>query len=44
MFEHPLGLCKKYGVKVCERWHKHKVESVTENDIVKIMGFLYSSG
>ena len=26
-----------YGVKVCERWYEHKVESVVENDIVKIL-------
>ena len=32
-----LALCKKYGVKVCERWYEHKVESVVENDIVKIL-------
>ena len=31
------ALCKKYGVKVCERWYEHKVESVIENDIVKIL-------
>ena len=31
------ALCKKYGVKVCERWYAHKVESVIENDIVKIV-------
>ena len=31
------ALCKKYGVKVCKRWYKHKVESVIENDIVKIL-------
>ena len=37
MFEHPLDLSKKYGVKVCEKWYKHKVESVIENDIVKIL-------
>ena len=37
MFEHPLGLMQKYGVKVCERWYEHKVESVIENDIVKIL-------
>ena len=30
-------LCKKFGVKVCERWYEHKVESVIENDIVKIL-------
>ena len=30
-------LCKKYGVKVCERWYEHKVESVIENDFVKIL-------
>ena len=30
-------LCKKYGVKVCERWYKHKVAPVSENDIVKIV-------
>ena len=31
------AFCKKYTVKVCERWYKHKVESVIENDIVKIL-------
>ena len=31
------ALCKKYGVKVCERSYEHKVESVIENDIVKIL-------
>ena len=31
------ALCKKYVVKVCKRWYKHKVESVVENDIVKIL-------
>ena len=31
------ALCKKYGVKVCERWYEHKVESAIENDIVKIL-------
>ena len=31
------ALCKKYGVKVCERWYKHKVECVIENDFVKIL-------
>ena len=31
------ALCKKYGVKVCESWYKHKVESIIENDIVKIL-------
>ena len=31
------ALCKKYGVKVCERWYEHNVESVIENDIVKIL-------
>ena len=30
-------LCKKYGVKVCSRWCKHNVQSVIENDIVKIL-------
>ena len=30
-------LCKKYGVKVCERWYEHKVEFVIENVIVKIL-------
>ena len=30
-------LCKKYGVKVCERWYEHMVESVIENDIVKVL-------
>ena len=32
-----LALCKNYGVKLLERWYKDKVESVTENDIVKIL-------
>ena len=32
-----LALCKNYGVKLLERWYKYKVESVTENDIVKIL-------
>ena len=31
------ALCKKYGVKVCERSYEHKVESVIENDFVKIL-------
>ena len=31
------ALCKKYGVKVCERWYEYKVESVIDNDIVKIL-------
>ena len=31
------ALCKKYGVKVCKRWYKNKVESAIENDIVKIL-------
>ena len=31
------ALCKKYGVKVRERWYEHNVESVIENDIVKIL-------
>ena len=31
------AICKKYGVKVCERWYEHKVESVIENDTVKIL-------
>ena len=30
-------LCKKYGVKVCERWYEHKVESVIENDVVNVL-------
>ena len=37
MFEHLLALCKKYRVKVCGRWYKHKVECVIENDIVKVL-------
>ena len=37
MFEHHWALCKKYGVKVCERWYKNKIESVIRNDIVKIL-------
>ena len=28
------ALCKNY---VCERWYKHKAESVIENDILKIL-------
>ena len=31
------ALCKKYRVKVCERWYEHKVECVIENDIVKVL-------
>ena len=31
------ALCKKYVVNVCGRWYKHKVESVIENDNVKIL-------
>ena len=31
------ALCKKYGVKVCQRKYKHKVDSVIENDIAKIL-------
>ena len=31
------ALCKEYGVKVFERWYEHKVESVIENDIVKVL-------
>ena len=31
------ALYKKYGVKEFERWYEHKVESVIENDIVKIL-------
>ena len=31
------ALCKKYGVKLCERWYEHKVECVIENDFVKIL-------
>ena len=31
------SLSKKYGVKVYERWYEHKVESVIENHIVKIL-------
>ena len=30
-------LCKKYGVKVSEKWYEHKVESIIENGIVKIL-------
>ena len=29
--------CKKYGVKVCERWYEHMFESAIENDNVKIL-------
>ena len=35
------ALCKKYEVKVCKRWYEHKVESVIENDIVKILWDVY---
>ena len=31
------ALCKKYGVKVCEKWYEHKIQSVIENDIMKIL-------
>ena len=31
------ALCKKYGIKKCERWYEHKVEQVIENNIVKII-------
>ena len=31
------ALCKKYGVKVFERWYDYKIESVMENYIVKIL-------
>ena len=31
------ALCKKYEVKVCERWYDYKLESVMENYIVKIL-------
>ena len=31
------ALCKKYGVKVCESWYEHKVQSVNEKDIAKIL-------
>ena len=34
------ALCKKYGVKVCERWHEHKVECIIEKDIVKILWYV----
>ena len=30
-------LCKKYEVKVCERWYENKIEPVIRNDIVKIL-------
>lgn len=30
-------LCKKYGVKECERWYEHKFEPAIEYDIVKIL-------
>ena len=35
------ALCKKYGVEVRERWYVHEVESVIENDIVKILWDVY---
>ena len=31
------ALYRKVWVKVCERWYKHKVESVIQNDIVNIL-------
>ena len=31
------ALCKEYGVRICERWYEHNVESLVENDIVKIL-------
>ena len=37
MFEHPLGLMQEVWIKVCEKRYEHKVESVIENDIVKIL-------
>ena len=27
------AMCKKYGVKVTEKWYEHKVESVIENEV-----------
>ena len=30
-----MALAQKW--KLCERWYEHKVESVIENDIVKIL-------
>ena len=37
MLEHPLGPMQELWSKVCERWYKHEVESVIENDILKIL-------
>ena len=31
------ALCKKCGVKLCERWYDNKAESVIKTDIVKIL-------
>ena len=31
------ALCKKYGVKLCEKWYDDKAESVIKTDIVKIL-------
>ena len=31
------AVCKKYGIKVCERSNEHKVEFIIENDMVKIL-------
>ena len=31
------ALCKKYRVKVCERWYEHRVECVIKKNIVKIL-------
>ena len=31
------ALCKKYDIKVTEKWYQHKVESVMENEVVKIL-------
>ena len=35
MFEHPLGLMQEVSSK--SMWYKHMVESIIENDIMKIL-------
>ena len=37
MFEHSLDLVQEAWSKICESWYEHKVESVIENDIVKVL-------
>ena len=30
-------LCRKYGLEVSKKWYQHKVDSVVENEVVKII-------